>query len=90
MLIRELYEILKIHLNNFSFVYLDGSHESEDVNAELDYFLPRIARGGYLVIDNENWTQKNGKTKWENCLKDKFKREQHVHGVKVIYRKEQI
>lgn len=74
----------QLGLGAYSFVYLDGSHEAEDVNYELDFFVPRIVAGGYLVVDNVNWPQAGGGTKWDACLAHRFQ-ENEIHGVKLIH-----
>lgn len=36
----------------FGYVYLDGEHTVAAVSAEVDWFVPRLAEGGLLVIDD--------------------------------------
>ena len=43
-------------LTNFCFVYLDGDHGFETVSMELDFFLPRITKGGCVIVDDTQHT----------------------------------
>lgn len=38
----------------YSFVYLDGEHNTETVKKEIEYFFPRICEDGYILIDNSD------------------------------------
>jgi predicted O-methyltransferase YrrM len=45
----------KLHFNQFSLVYLDGSHDPTVVWAEIEHLLPRIIPGGFLIVDDTDW-----------------------------------
>ena len=38
--------------NYFDFVYIDGDHSYEFVKKDLEGFLPKIKKGGYLTVDD--------------------------------------
>lgn len=42
-------------IDQFSLVYLDGSHDPDLVWREIETLLPRIVPGGSLVIDDTDW-----------------------------------
>jgi hypothetical protein len=39
-------------LQQFSFVYLDGSHDPDVVWHEFECLRPRVVRGGFLIVDD--------------------------------------
>ncbi len=46
------YEGHKQLLNTYGLVFLDGPHDDDSVRAEIEFFAPRLARDGLLVIDD--------------------------------------
>jgi predicted O-methyltransferase YrrM len=36
----------------YAFVYLDGSHDPDVVQREIDFFLPRLMPGGIIAVDD--------------------------------------
>jgi hypothetical protein len=44
-------------LTNFSFAYLDGSHDLEHIKFELDFFLSKLDSGGTLIVDDTQQIQ---------------------------------
>ena len=66
----------------FGFVYLDGEHHPVTVTQELDWFLPKLADGGLLVIDDvENLDQTDSPVIGEVLRKSEIK------GNRAFYRK---
>ncbi len=45
----------KRRFDEFSLVYLDGSHDPAIVWSEIRATLPRIVDGGFVVVDDTNW-----------------------------------
>lgn len=45
----------KRSFNQFSLVYLDGSHDPAIVWSEIHATLPRIVAGGFLIVDDTEW-----------------------------------
>jgi len=41
-------------VEKFSFVFLDGRHDSSVLDKEISFFLNKIEIGGYLIIDDVN------------------------------------
>ena len=39
----------------YSYVLLDGEHTNEAVLNEIEFFKPRMAKGGVLLVDNCDW-----------------------------------
>lgn len=39
----------------YSYVLLDGEHTNEAVQQEIDFFAPRMKKGGVLLVDNTDW-----------------------------------
>lgn len=37
---------------SFDLIYIDGGHRYEEVAQDLDFYAPRVAPGGYLVLDD--------------------------------------
>lgn len=48
----ELWRNEKVVEPKFGYVYLDGEHNEVTVEKELEYFLPRMVKGGLIVIDD--------------------------------------
>ena len=44
--------VKKFKDNYFDFVYIDGDHSYEFVKKDLEGFLPKIKKGGYLTVDD--------------------------------------
>jgi len=50
----------------FDWIYIDGSHEYEDVKADLAYWIPKVKKGGYIcghdfsLDDNWKWEGVHG------------------------------
>ena len=50
----------------FDWIYIDGSHEYEDVKADLAYWIPKVKKGGYIcghdfsLDDNWKWEGAHG------------------------------
>lgn len=42
-------------IDRFALVYLDGSHDPDIVWREITELLPRVVRGGFLVVDDTDW-----------------------------------
>lgn len=42
-------------ITNFAYVLLDGEHTKETVQEELDFFIPRMIKGGVILCDNIDW-----------------------------------
>ena len=42
--------------NYFDWVYIDGNHYYEFVKKDLEMYLPKTKKGGYLAGDDYNWT----------------------------------
>ncbi len=42
-------------IDRFALVYLDGSHEPDIVWREITELLPRVVRGGFLIVDDTDW-----------------------------------
>ena len=45
--------------DTFAFVYLDGEHTDTAVAMELDYFMPRMVKGGVIVVDDAHFIAKS-------------------------------
>lgn len=43
--------------NSFDFVYIDASHEYEDVKADIRAWLPKVKKGGIIAGDDYNSPQ---------------------------------
>jgi hypothetical protein len=41
----------------FALVYLDGDHNPEQVERELKYFLPRLVKGGIIILDDATYVE---------------------------------
>ena len=39
-------------VNTYALVHLDGPHALKDVLAEVEFFMSRVATGGYIVLDD--------------------------------------
>ena len=39
----------------FDLVHIDGNHDTVRVREDVDLYLPRLRRGGYLVLDDVSW-----------------------------------
>lgn len=39
----------------YAYVFLDGAHVDDIVRKEIEYFTPRMQKGGILVVDNVDW-----------------------------------
>ena len=46
------YSSSKVIAHSYSLVHLDGPHTQELVMKETEFFMPRMARGGYIVYDD--------------------------------------
>ncbi len=46
------------NFTELSFVLLDGSHLPETVMFEYNHLFPRLIKGGYMIIDNTNFYNK--------------------------------
>lgn len=42
-------------IDRFALVYLDGSHDPDIVWREITELLPRVVRGGFLIVDDTDW-----------------------------------
>lgn len=40
---------------SFDLIHIDGNHDTVRVQEDLDYYLPRLRPGGYLVLDDVSW-----------------------------------
>ena len=49
----------QINEKPFAFVYLDGEHVEETVEQELSWFIPKMATGGIIVIDDVQHIRKS-------------------------------
>lgn len=67
----KIYELMDFYkdFKRFAFVYLDGNHNPNTVEEELAYFIPRIVKGGLLVVDdvriNLDWADYNLKNYYD-------------------------
>jgi hypothetical protein len=43
-------------IDRFILVYLDGSHDPDIVWGEVELLLPRVVPGGFLVVDDTEWS----------------------------------
>ena len=41
-------------MNDYAFVFLDGPHAVEPIKLEIDYFMPKIVKGGIILFDDTN------------------------------------
>jgi hypothetical protein len=39
----------------FGLVHIDGNHDTERVTEDVSLYLPRITRGGFVVLDDVSW-----------------------------------
>ncbi len=63
------YEGHKQLLNTYGLVFLDGPHDAVSVRAEIEFFAPRLAREGLLVIDDH---LEGARPKFWQQLKQRF------------------
>lgn len=40
---------------SFDLIHIDGNHDTVRVREDVDLYLPRLKRGGYLVLDDVSW-----------------------------------
>lgn len=52
----------------FSFVYLDGRHDKETVDMEIEYFSPRMAPGGIICVDDVSMIPDVDLSGWDRAL----------------------
>lgn len=38
----------------FDWIYIDGDHSYEGVRSDLNLYLPKVKRGGYMILDDYN------------------------------------
>ena len=68
-------EVLRsLWVNNYDFIYVDGSHSSYDViyDAVLSWHL--LKKGGILAFDDYSWRQDNPETETPKIAIDAFLR----------------
>lgn len=58
----------------FAFVFLDGRHDKETVEAEIAYFGPRMANGGLICVDDVSMIPTADLGVWERVLDMAYKR----------------
>ena len=47
--------------NNLDFIYIDGSHETEDVYLDIKNWVPKVKKGGLILMHDYGWqTVKDG------------------------------
>lgn len=46
------YNEYKKMVNEYAFFFMDGPHDNESVNKELEFFVPRMPKGAVIVIDD--------------------------------------
>lgn len=39
----------------FDLVHIDGNHDTERVTEDVSLYLPRVVRGGFVVLDDVSW-----------------------------------
>jgi len=39
----------------FGLIHIDGNHDSDRVTADVSLYLPRLKRGGFVVMDDVSW-----------------------------------
>lgn len=39
----------------FDLIHIDGNHDTEKVREDVDLYLPRLADGGFVVVDDISW-----------------------------------
>jgi len=50
-------------------LHIDGNHEEESSCKDVELYLPRVKKGGYVWFDDANWHQTQ---KAINLLQNKF------------------
>jgi hypothetical protein len=54
----------------FDFVYIDGDHSRDAVFADLEAWFPKVKPGGFLVCDDFNKTDENGKLAVNDAIQE--------------------
>lgn len=39
----------------FSLVHIDGNHDTEKVSQDVELYLPRVEKGGFVIMDDVTW-----------------------------------
>ena len=56
----------KLLVNMYGLVFLDGPHDTESVLLEIAFFVPRLAAGGEIVIDD--WLPRHRRDAWDRIM----------------------
>jgi cephalosporin hydroxylase len=52
----------------FDWVYIDGDHSYEAVLNDLKAWYPKVKPGGYLALDDLDWTDESGERSVEAAV----------------------
>lgn len=48
-------EAIRRECRFFGLVHIDGNHDTERVTEDVSLYLPRVVRGGFVVLDDVSW-----------------------------------
>lgn len=56
----------------YGFVYIDGDHNPLQVNREIEYFVPRLVKGGIIALDDITYVKNDHPLMQEIVAKGRF------------------